>query len=94
MGRDPVIPQAVGLITHPPDKFREINIGRTPDTALSASQAVPYGFIRRFLQFIKCARNNMPGGRKIRENLGNRATSGTNTAIKAVIGICGINKFT
>jgi hypothetical protein len=37
--------QGMRFIAHKPDKLRKIDVGRTPDTALGAGEAIPYGFV-------------------------------------------------
>jgi len=80
------------LIAHKTNEFREIDVSRTPYTALGTCQTVPDGAIGWLFQFIKGALNDLPG-RKIREDPGYRTTAGAYTAVKAVIGICGFDQF-
>ena len=60
MCRDTVKPGVMCLATDEPDKFREIDVGRTPDTALGTGQAAPYGVVRRLFQFIQRALYDLP----------------------------------
>jgi hypothetical protein len=92
MCRDTVKPGVMGLATDEPDKFREIDVGRAPDTALRTGQATPYGVVRRLFQLIQRALYDLPG-RKIGKHLSNRAASSAHAAVKTVIGLGCVNQF-